>query len=82
MAAQDAKNRFGQRLAATRREPMTIEKHGKPVAVAVSQAEFDELRAAKLAQLRAEIGKGLADLGAGRTVDGRTALRRIRKSLA
>lgn len=66
MSAHDAKARFGQLLEAARSGPVTIEKHGREVAVLISKDEFDALQAVKLQQLRAEVQKGLDDLEAGR----------------
>ncbi len=82
MAALEAKNRFGELLDTAQREPVTIEKHGRPVAVVLSAAEFNELEALKLAALRAEIRQGLDDIAAGRTVDGGEAFARLRDRLA
>ena len=81
VSAADAKNRFGELLIAAQREPVTIEKHGKAVAVMVSQEDFDDLQRAKLSQLQAELDKGLADIEAGRTVDGPEAFRALREQL-
>jgi prevent-host-death family protein len=78
IAALEAKNRFGALLDAAQREPVTIEKHGRPVAVLVSAADYEELQAMKLEQLRAEIQKGLDDVAAGRVVDGKEAFRKLR----
>ena len=81
MAALKAKNRFGELLDTAQREPVTIEKHGRPVVVVVSAEDYKELEALKLTRLRAELRKGLDDIEAGRTVDGRTAFRAMRKRL-
>ncbi len=43
--AHDAKARFGTLIDAARREPVTIEKHGRAVAVVISKEEFDEIEA-------------------------------------
>ena len=69
MSANHAKSRFGQLLDATQREPVTIEKHGRPVAVVMSKADFDEIEALKLERLRAEAQVGLEALGAGEFVE-------------
>ena len=61
MSAHDAKARFGQLLDTARREPVTIEKHGRPVAVMLSKEEFDELEAMKLEATVAEGETYLAD---------------------
>jgi antitoxin Phd len=41
---QDAKNRFSAVVAAAKREPQTVTKHGKPAVVIVDAAEFARLR--------------------------------------
>ncbi len=40
MAAKEAKNHFGELLDTARREPVTIEKNGRPVAVVLSIEDF------------------------------------------
>jgi prevent-host-death family protein len=81
MAALEAKNRFGELLDTAQREPVTIEKHGRAVAVMLSAEEYRDLEALKLASLRAEIRKGLDDIEAGRIVDGDEAFRAVRDRL-
>ncbi|MCW5698452.1 MAG: type II toxin-antitoxin system Phd/YefM family antitoxin [Rhodospirillales bacterium] len=81
MAALEAKNRFGELLDTAQREPVTIEKHGRPVAVMLSAQDYRELEALKLAALRAEIRKGLDDIEAGRTVDGDAAFQAVKERL-
>jgi prevent-host-death family protein len=66
VTAHDAKARFGQLLEAARNGPVTIERHGREVAVLISKEEFDALQDLKLQHLRSEVQKGLADLEAGR----------------
>lgn len=68
--AADAKNRFGELLDTARREPVRIEKHGRGVAVMISQEDYDSLEQMKLDALRAKIAQGEADIAAGRVVDG------------
>ena len=65
MSANDAKARFGQLLDAARREPVTIEKHGRPVAVVISKEEYDEIEMLKLERLRAEAQIGIDQLERG-----------------
>ena len=43
MSAKDAKNGFGLLLDTARAEPVTIEKHGRPVVVVVSTEEYERL---------------------------------------
>lgn len=56
MSAKDAKNGFGLLLDTARAEPVTIEKHGRPVAVVVSIETYRRLVAA--AKGRSESDKG------------------------
>ncbi len=44
VAALEAKNRFGELLDTAQREPVTIEKHGRAVAVVVSAVEYEEIQ--------------------------------------
>lgn len=81
VAALEAKNRFGELLDNAQREPVTIEKHGRPVAVVMSAERFREYEALRLAQLRAEISAGLEDVAAGRTVDGPSAFAELREDI-
>ena len=69
MSANRAKARFGELLDMARREPVTIEKHGRPVAVVLSTEEYKELQALKMSQLRAEIDIGLVALEQGDFVE-------------
>jgi prevent-host-death family protein len=56
VAAKDAKNRFGELIDTAQREPVTIEKHGRAVAVVMSMEEYNQL---KLEQLRTAVREGL-----------------------
>lgn len=52
VAAREAKRQFGSLIDTSQREPVTIEKHGRPVAVVVSKHEYDAIQA-QLADYRA-----------------------------
>jgi len=43
MSAREAKNGFGLLLDTARAEPVTIEKHGRPVAVVLSTETYERL---------------------------------------
>lgn len=43
MSAKDAKNAFGLLIDTARAEPVTVEKHGRPVVVVLSIEEFERL---------------------------------------
>ena len=45
MPAKDAKNGFGRLLDTARAEPVTVEKHGRPVVVVLSVEEYERLKA-------------------------------------
>jgi antitoxin Phd len=45
LAAKEAKNAFGRMLDAVQREPVTIAKHGRAVAVILSLEEYQRLEA-------------------------------------
>jgi prevent-host-death family protein len=81
VSALEAKTRFGELLDTAQREPVTIEKHGRAVAVVLSAQDYAELEALKLAALRADIRQGLDDIDAGRTVDGDAAFDAIQARL-
>jgi prevent-host-death family protein len=69
MSAHDAKARFGQLLDAARVAPVTINKHGRAVAVVMSKEEFDSIEALKLEKLRSEVQKGLQAIERGDYVE-------------
>ena len=50
IAARDAKNGFGHLIDLARAEPVTIEKHGRPVVVVLSVEEFTRLSARMLSE--------------------------------
>ncbi len=62
MSAKDAKNRFGELMDTVQRESVTIEKHGRPVAVVLSEVEYEKM---KLEYLRAILAVGEAQLDRG-----------------
>lgn len=68
-SAHDAKAHFGKLLDTARREPVTIEKHGRAVAVVISKEDFDDIEAMKLVRLRSEIQKGIDASSAGDAVE-------------
>ena len=67
IAAKEAKNNFGEMLDTVQREPVTIEKHGRAVAVVLSVADYQQM---KLETLQAKLAVGEAQLNRGEGVDG------------
>ena len=66
IAAKEAKIHFGQLLDTAQREPVTIEKHGRPVAVIMSSHEYEEL---KLSRLREKLAIGEEQANRGEFAD-------------
>ena len=60
--ASEAKTRFGELLDNAQREPVTVSKQGRPVAVMMSIHDYEEM---KLARLRAHLAEGEADIQRG-----------------
>jgi prevent-host-death family protein len=48
MSAKDAKNAFGMLIDNARAQPVTIEKHGRPVVVVLSVEEYERLKTHEL----------------------------------
>ena len=82
MNATDAKREFGEVLLKAQKEPVAINKNGKPVAVMISTADFEDFVSLKEKHLIAELQKGMDDIQAGRVTDGEEVMKLIRKKLA
>ena len=74
IAAKDAKNNFGEMMDTVQREPVTIEKHGRPVAVIMSANAYQKM---KLERLRAEVKEGADALDRGEGTDGKTFFKEL-----
>jgi prevent-host-death family protein len=61
--ASEAKMHFGALLDTAQREPVTVSKQGRPVAVMMSIHDYEEM---KLARLRAHLAEGEAQLERGK----------------
>ncbi|NIF49822.1 type II toxin-antitoxin system Phd/YefM family antitoxin [Enterobacter sp. Ap-1006] len=72
LTANEAKTQFGDMLLKVQREPVQINRNGKPVAVVVSVKDYQQLEAMKLQLLQAKIQRGRSESDAGLTVDGDT----------
>lgn len=68
VTAKDAKNRFGELMDTVQREPVGIEKHGRPVAVILSEVAYEKM---KLEHLQAMLAVGEAQLDRGKGIDGK-----------
>jgi antitoxin Phd len=52
IAARDAKNQFGQFIDAAQQAPVRVTKKGRPVAVMMSEAQYERLRGAAWDRLK------------------------------
>jgi len=68
IAAKEAKIHFGELMDTVQREPVSIKKYGRPVAVVMSAEEYKRF---KLERLRARLSIGEIQLDSGQAVDGR-----------
>ncbi len=80
--ASDAKREFGEVLIKAQKEPIGINKNGKPIAVMVSATEYEELKSLKEQWLKIELQKGFDDLRMGKVKDGQSVIARQRKRIA
>ena len=78
MNATDAKREFGEVLLKAQKEPVAINKNGKPVAVMISATDYETLVTLKEEWLKAELKKGMDDIKAGRVFDGEDVINRLR----
>jgi prevent-host-death family protein len=66
VAAKDAKNRFGQLIDDAQRQPVTVEKNGRPFVVVQSFEDFQIAQQLKMASLRTAINEARAEYAEGR----------------
>ena len=79
--ASDAKREFGEVLLKGQKEPIGINRNGKPVAVMMSALEFEQLQALKEDYLKKELQKGMASLETGNVIDSKTVVNALRKRI-
>ena len=70
LTANEAKTQFGDMLLKAQREPVQINRNGKPVAVVVSIEDYEQMEAMKHQLLKAKIQRAQNDIHLGNTVDG------------
>jgi prevent-host-death family protein len=76
IAAKEAKTHFGELMDTVQREPVSIKKYGRPVAVIMSAEEYKQF---KLERLRARLSIGEVQLDRGNAVDGRTFFQELKQ---
>lgn len=73
MPSTKAKTHFGALLDMAQRNPVTIEKKGRPVAVMISESEYAAYQQLKLQALQNELNRGIHQADEGQLVDSETA---------
>jgi prevent-host-death family protein len=81
LSANEAKTQFGDMLLKAQREPVQINKNGKPVAVVISMDEYETMEALKLKHLQSRAIQAKADIEAGNTIDGETLFNDLESGL-
>jgi len=80
--ASDAKTNFGALIDKAQREPVTISKNGRAVAVVMSATAYEEHQRIKLELLRQEVRKGLDDAERGNLISADKAFAEMDRELA
>lgn len=80
--AADAKTNFGALIDKAQREPITISKNGRAVAVVMSATAYEEHQRNKLELLRQEVRKGLDDAEHGNVLSAEKAFAEMDHELA
>jgi len=70
LTANDAKTQFGDLLLKAQREPVQINKNGKPVAVVISIDEYQQMEEAKFALLQERAARAKLDIENGNLTEG------------
>ena len=69
IASTKAKSNFGELLDTAQREPVTIEKQGRPVAVVVSIEDYKASELLKIEALNRDLQIGIDEADAGKLLD-------------
>ncbi|ELQ6217293.1 type II toxin-antitoxin system Phd/YefM family antitoxin [Cronobacter dublinensis] len=77
LTANEAKTQFGNLLLMAQREPVQINRNGKPVAVVISAQEYAEIDALKRQLLQAKLERAKQDIDYGRLTDGDDYFRQL-----
>lgn len=77
LTANEAKTQFGNLLLMAQREPVQINRNGKPVAVVISAQEYAEIDALKRQLLQAKLERAKQDIDHDRLTDGDDYFRQL-----
>lgn len=80
VTANEAKTHFGETILKTQRNPVTITRNGKPVAVMISFKEYQDIEELKQVYLQQQIKLGLLDIENTQTMDGTLIFKELLKN--
>lgn len=72
LSANEVKTQFGDVLLRVQREPVQINRNGKPVAVMLSIEDYKMLEEIKMRLLKEKVARAEADIAHGDVMDGET----------
>lgn len=75
IAATEAKTHFGALLDTAQREPVTIEKKGRPVAVMISESDYKAYQNLKLTALQHDLMAGIQQADNNELMDSDSAFK-------
>ncbi|VAW71957.1 Prevent host death protein, Phd antitoxin [hydrothermal vent metagenome] len=70
VSANEAKTQFGDMLLKVQRNPIQINRNGKPVAVLLSADEYNDIESLKLSLLQARAARAKDDIASDNLQDG------------
>ncbi len=79
LSANEAKTQFGEMLMQAQREPVHINRNGKPVAVVISAHQYAALEQMKNEFLRQKINNAKQDIAAGNLIEGEAFMENLLK---
>lgn len=79
LTANVAKTQFGELLIKAQRNPIQINKNGKPVAVIISIDEYEDIEKLKLQLLKVRAENVKNEVASGTTIDGEVFFDELRK---
>ena len=74
ITAKEAKNNFGEMMNTAQREPVSIKRYGRAVAVIMSVKKYKQM---KLDLLKLEVKKGTDELDRGEGTDGKICFKEL-----
>ncbi len=75
MPSTEAKTHFGALLDRVQREPVTIEKKGRAVAVMISESDYEVYQNLKLEALQRDLMSGLKEADSNELIDSEAAFK-------